>query len=189
MWATFIKPRSRGSGWNWKTEKVVILGGLQASRGTERGWREQNKQRAPTQSRVIANGSEIWQVGTACLHVVNCSQLIHHTCRNISLQQLLPSICWHWLHLHPLRNTHTSNTKKGISVFVWNYACMHACKCTAVFIHYIYIYTVNMFQLVKHFHIWHFVSFSLGMRISFSFSNENGLLTFSTVDGWIWLLG
>lgn len=37
MWATFIKPCSRGSCWNWKVKKVVILGWLQVSRGTERG--------------------------------------------------------------------------------------------------------------------------------------------------------
>lgn len=34
---------------------------------------------------MIANGSEIQQVGSACLHVVNCSQLIHHSNLNISL--------------------------------------------------------------------------------------------------------
>lgn len=92
MWATFIKPRSRGSGWNWKMEKVVILGGLQASRGTKWGRGEENKQTALMQSWMIANGLEIRQVGSACLHVVNCSQLIHHSCLNISLLQPLLSI-------------------------------------------------------------------------------------------------
>lgn len=65
-------------------KKVVILGGFQASRGTEWGRGEQNKQTVLTRRRLIANGFEIWQAGSACLHVVKSSRLIHHRCLNIS---------------------------------------------------------------------------------------------------------
>lgn len=44
---------------------------MQASKGTQRGTGEQNKQTALMQSRMIANGLEIWQVASAWLHVVN----------------------------------------------------------------------------------------------------------------------
>lgn len=43
--------------------------------------REGNKINKPlSQSHMIANGLEIWQEGGTCLHGVNCSELIHHSC-------------------------------------------------------------------------------------------------------------
>lgn len=49
MWATFIKPRSRGSGWNWKTEKAGdswrVAGGRRHKVG-ERGTKQTNSSNA-----------------------------------------------------------------------------------------------------------------------------------------------
>lgn len=112
MWATFIKLRSWGSGWNWKMEKRVISEGCRqagAKTKTKEGRGEQNKQIALMQSRMIANGLEIWQVARAWSHVVNRSQLIHHSC----LKTLLLQACFKL----SISHTHTHIRHKLLSGF------------------------------------------------------------------------
>lgn len=78
MWATFIKPRSIESG-KWKKVVSLFFAATCRQAGHKMGeWGA--KQRVLTQSHTIANGLKIRQLGSVCLHDVNNSQPIHHSC-------------------------------------------------------------------------------------------------------------
>lgn len=74
---------------NGKGSDCRRVAGERGHRTGEKGSRQTNSFNAEP---VIANGREGRQVASACLHVVNCSQLIHHACCNTSLLQPLLSV-------------------------------------------------------------------------------------------------
>lgn len=109
---------------------------------------------------MIANGLKIRQVGSACLHVVNCSQLIHHSCLNISLLQplLFSSVA-----VTALSSTeeHTHQTQ----------LCVHLELCMFAQMYSYIINTFNIFlcviiHLVKCFHICNQI-FQLNLMLIF----------------------